>query len=335
MADISRREALRLALAATATLAVTRLASANGAVPLPSWKDGPALKRIVDFVTATTTEGGPDYVAPADRIAVFDNDGTLWCENPIYFQAAFAFDRIKMMAPDHPEWKDQEPYKSLLSGDMRGLMAQGEHGLLEIVMETHAGMSVDAFQAIVAEWLKTARHPRFDRPYDSLVYQPMLELLAYMRANGYQTWIVSGGGIEFMRTFAERTYGIPPEQLIGSSIVTKFEILDGKPELMRLPKIDFIDDKDGKPVGINKFIGKRPVFAAGNSDGDLQMLQWTTSGTGPRFGMIVHHTDAEREYAYDRDSHIGQLDKALDAAPAAGWLVVDMKSDWLEVFPKA
>ena len=333
MADISRRDALRLALATTATLAVSRLALANGDDPLPSWTDGPSRKRIMDFVAATTNEGSTDFVAPADRIAVFDNDGTLWCENPIYFQAAFAFDRIKAMAPDHPEWKDKEPYKSLLAGDMKGVMAQGEHGLLEMVMETHANMSVETFKGIVTDWLKSARHPRFDRPYDTLVYQPMLELLAYMRANGYETWIVSGGGIEFMRTFAERTYGIPPEQVIGSSIVTKFEIVDGKPELMRLPKIDFIDDKDGKPVGINRFIGKRPVFAAGNSDGDLQMLQWTTSGSGPRFGMIVHHTDAEREYAYDRDSHIGQLNKALDAAPAAGWLVVDMKSDWSQVFP--
>jgi phosphoglycolate phosphatase-like HAD superfamily hydrolase len=328
----SRRTFLGLS-AAFVTFLASRPALAAGENVLPSWKENGARQRIIDFVEASVKEGGPGYIAPADRIAVFDNDGTLWCEKPAYFQLFFALDRVKAMAPEHPEWKDAEPYKSILAGDLAALAAQGEHALLEVVMNTHAGMSVDAFQGIVADWLKVARHPKFDRPFDQLVYQPMLELLAYLRANGYETWIVSGGGVEFLRTFAERTYGIPPQQVVGSSIVTEFQMIDGKPTLVRLPKIDFIDDKAGKPVGINKFIGRRPVFAAGNSDGDLQMLQWTTMAQGPRFGMIVHHTDAEREYAYDRDSSVGRLDKALDAAPSAGWLVVDMKDDWSQVFP--
>ena len=278
-------------------------------------------------------EGGPSFVPPEDRIAVFDNDGTLWSEKPAYFQLFFALDRIKAMAPDHPEWKDVEPYKSILADDFENLAKLGEHALLEVLMQTHAGMSVDQFQAFVTAWLANAKHPKFQRGYDTLVFQPMLELLSYLRDNGYQTWIVSGGGIEFLRTFAEKTYGIPPQQVVGSSIVTEFQMVDGKPTLVRLPKIDFIDDKAGKPVGINKFIGKRPIFAAGNSDGDLQMLQWTSAGAGPRFGMIVHHTDADREFAYDRELSVGRLDKALDEAPSAGWLVVDMKNDWTQVFP--
>lgn len=332
MITTSRRVFMGMSAAFLAA-ASSRLAFAAGSEVLASWAVGPNRQRIVDFVEASVKEGGPGYIAPAERIAVFDNDGTLWCEKPAYFQLFFALDRVKAMAPEHPEWKDTEPYKSILTGDLEGLAAQGEHALLEIVMQTHAGMSVDAFQAIVADWMKTARHPKFGRPFDQLVYQPMLELLAYLRANGYETWIVSGGGVEFLRTFAERTYGIPPQQVVGSSIVTEFQIIDGKPALIRLPKIDFIDDKAGKPVGINKFIGRRPVFAAGNSDGDFEMLQWTTMAEGPRFGMIVHHTDAEREFAYDRASSVGRLDKALDAAPSAGWLVVDMKNDWNRIFP--
>jgi phosphoglycolate phosphatase-like HAD superfamily hydrolase len=333
MLTANRRTVLRLCAAAAAISALPVIARAAGANPLPSWTDGEARKRIIDFVTASVTEGGTGYVAPADRIAVFDNDGTLWCEKPAYFQIFFALDRIRAMAPEHPEWKGQEPYRSVLAGDLESLAEQGEHALLEIVMETHAGMSVDSFSGLVKDWLATAKHPKFNRGFDALVYQPMLELLAYLRANGYETWIVSGGGVEFMRTFAERTYGIPPQQIVGSSIETAFEMVDGVPALMRLPKIDFIDDKAGKPVGINKFIGRRPVFAAGNSDGDLEMLQWTTSAEGPCFGMIVHHTDDAREYAYDRQSPVGRLDKALDAAPEAGWLVVDMKTDWTAVFP--
>jgi hypothetical protein len=332
MIATSRRVFLGMSAAFLAA-ASSRLAFAAGSEVLASWAEGPTRQRIVDFVEASVKEGGPGYIPPAERIAVFDNDGTLWCEKPAYFQLFFALDRVKAMAPEHPEWNETEPYKSILAGDLAALAAQGEHALLEVVMRTHAGMSVDAFQAIVADWMKTARHPKFDRPFDQLVYQPMLELLAYLRANGYETWIVSGGGIEFLRTFAERTYGVPPQQVVGSSIVTEFQIIDGKPALVRLPKIDFIDDKAGKPVGINKFIGRRPVFAAGNSDGDFEMLQWTTMASGPRFGMIVHHTDAEREYAYDRDSSVGRLDKALDAAPGAGWLVVDMKNDWNRIFP--
>jgi phosphoglycolate phosphatase-like HAD superfamily hydrolase len=335
MMDLSRRQLLHLATLAGAALATRNVALANGSDPLPSWRNGATRQRILDFVAASVAEGGPGYVAPDDRIAVFDNDGTLWCEQPAYFQLIFGIDRIRAMAPDHPEWKDQEPYKSVLAGDLKGLAAQGEHALLEVMMQAHAGMSTAAFLDIAKQWLATAEHPRFKRRYDTLVYQPMLELLAHLRANGFQTWIVSGGGIEFLRAFADRAYGIPPQQIVGSSIVTEFQIVDGKPELMRLPKIDFIDDKAGKPVGINKFIGKRPVFCAGNSDGDFEMLQWTTMAEGPRFGMIVHHDDAEREYAYDRNSPIGRLDKALDEAPKAGWQLVSMKDDWAEIFPPA
>jgi phosphoserine phosphatase len=323
-----RAAALAIGLALSAALPALALDD-----PLPSWNDGAAKQAITAFVAASVEEGGKDYIAPADRIAVFDNDGTLWAEQPAYFQLFFAINRIRAMAPDHPEWKDTEPFKSILAGDLESLAKQGEHGLLEVVMQTHAGMSVDEFKALVTEWMKTARHPKLQRGFDTLVYQPMVELLDYMRANGFQTWIVSGGGAEFLRTFAERTYGVPPQQIVGSTIVTTFEMRDGKPALVRQPKIDFIDDKDGKPVGINKFIGKRPVFAAGNSDGDLQMLQWTTAGNAPALGVIVHHTDAAREFAYDRASAVGRLDKALDAAPAAGWLVIDMKNDWKQVFP--
>jgi phosphoglycolate phosphatase-like HAD superfamily hydrolase len=302
--------------------------------PLPSWNEGAAKKAIVDFVARVTQEGGPDFVAPEERIATFDNDGTLWAEQPFYFQGLFAFDEIKRLAPQHPEWQTTEPFKSVLAGDMKGLAAAGEKGLLEIVMASHAGMTTEDFAKTVADWLATARHPTGKVPYDKLVYQPQLELLAYLRANGFKTFIVSGGGVEFMRVFAERTYGIPPEQVVGSSGVVKFGIgADGKPVLTKEPKIEFIDDGPGKPVGINRFIGRRPILAFGNSDGDLQMLQYTAAGDGPRLALIVHHTDAEREWAYDRESHIGKLDKALDEAAAKGWTVVDMKQDWRTVFP--
>ncbi len=302
--------------------------------PLPSWNDGFAKNSITDFVARVTKQGTVDFVPPPERIAVFDNDGTLWTEQPVYFQLAFAFDRIKAMSPQHPEWKNRQPFKALLENDPRALAASGEKGLLEVMAATHAGMTTEEFAKAVLDWLATARHPRFSRPYTAMVYQPMLELLAHLRANGFKTFIVSGGGIEFMRPWVEKTFGIPPEQVVGSSGEVKFQTgSDGKPKLTKLAKVEFIDEGPGKPVGINRFIGRRPIFAFGNSDGDLQMLQWTMAGVGARFAGIVHHTDAEREYAYDRQSKIGKLDKALDVAAAGGWTVVDMKNDWNEVFP--
>jgi hypothetical protein len=301
--------------------------------PLPSWNDTSAKQTIVDFVGRVTKAGGPDFVAPAERIATFDNDGTLWVEQPMYVQMAFALDRVKALAPLHPEWKDTQPFKAVLEGDMKTLAESGERGLVEVIMITHAGMTTSEFAKIVTDWLATARDPRFKRPHTELVYQPMLEVLAYLRANGFKTFIVSGGGVEFMRPWAERMYGIPPEQVIGSSIKSKFQITDGSPVLFRLPEVNFIDDKAGKPIGINEAIGRRPIAAFGNSDGDLQMLQWTTLSGGVRLGVIVHHTDAEREYAYDRQSHFGHLDVALDAAAVNKWTVVDMKKDWKVIFP--
>lgn len=301
--------------------------------PLPSWNDGPAKKAIVDFVGKVTKEGGPDFVPVADRIAVFDNDGTLWCEQPLYVQLAFAFDRVKEMVEKQPDLKDKEPYQAIVAGDLKALAAAGEKAVADVLLRSHAGISSDEFEAIVLKWLKTARHPRFKKPYTELVYQPMLELLAYLRAHQFKTYIVSGGGGDFMRPWTPAVYGIQPEQVVGSSNKLKYEYRDGKPVLLRLPEIDFIDDKAGKPVGIHRFIGRRPIMAFGNSDGDLEMLQWTTAGKGPRFGLIVHHTDAEREYAYDRESPIGRLDKALDQAPKQGWVVASMKRDWKVVFP--
>lgn len=302
--------------------------------PLPSWNDSPRKTAIIEFVTKTTKRGSPDYVKPAERIATFDNDGTLWCEQPMYFQVLFAFDRIKAEAEKHPEWKDKEPFKSVLSGDLQALANQGEKALLDVVAATHSGMTTTEFNANVKEWIKTARHPKYHRPYNRCIYQPMVEVLRYLRANGYKTFIVSGGGIEFMRAWTEEAYGIPPEQIVGSSGVVKYELRDGKPVLIKEMKVEFVDDGPGKPVGINHFIGRRPIIAFGNSDGDFQMLQYTTAGDGPRLGLIVHHTDAEREYAYDRKSHVGKLDKALDEAPKAGWLLIDMKNDWKIVFPE-
>lgn len=301
--------------------------------PLPSWNDDAPKKAIADFVTRVTTGGGPDYVPPAERIAVFDNDGTLWSEQPIYFQFAFAVDRVKALAAKHPEWKDEQPFKAVLEGDRETLLAGGEPAILKIIAATHAGMTTEEFEDIVKDWASSARHPRFNRPYTDLVYRPMQELLAYLRANGFKTYIVSGGGVDFMRPWVKKAYGIPPEQVVGSTGKLKFELRDGKPVLLRLPGIDFVDDKAGKPVGIQRFIGRRPIFAAGNSDGDLQMLQWTTAGTGPRFGMIVRHTDADREWSYDRKSHVGRLDKALNEASTRGWVVVDMKQSWKVIYP--
>jgi phosphoglycolate phosphatase-like HAD superfamily hydrolase len=329
---LDRRSFLFLTLAAS--LAGPRGALAQAADPLPSWNDGSAKSAILDFVGRITTQGGADFVPPEQRIAVFDTDGTLWMEQPIYFQFAFALDRIKAMAPQHPEWKSQEPFRSVIAGDMQGLAASGEKGVAELMVATHSGMSTDAFTAVVLDWIATARHPKYGRPYTELVYQPMLELLAYLRANGFKTFIVSGGGIEFMRPWTEKVYGIPPEQVVGSSGVTEFHMdASGRTELLKLPKVEFVDDGPGKPAGINRFIGRRPIFAFGNSDGDQQMLEWTTSGDGPRFAGIVHHTDAEREYAYDRSSSIGKLDKAWDEGMAKGWTIVDMQKDWRAVFP--
>ena len=309
------------------------LATAQTVDSLPSWNDGKAKQSIIAFVAKVTKAGTPDFVPSAERIATFDNDGTLWAEQPMYFQLLFAIDRVKALAPQHPEWKDKEPFASLLKGDVKGALASGEHAILEIVMATHAGMTTEDFEKIVKDWIATAKHPTTKRPYTEMVYQPMLELLAYLRANDFKTFIVSGGGIEFMRPWTEKVYGIPPEQVVGSSIKTQFEMRNGKPVIVRLPELNFMDDKEGKPIGINSHIGRRPIAAFGNSDGDLQMLQWTTSGQGPRFALYVHHTDAEREWAYDRESSIGRLDKGLDEAKAKGWTVVDMKRDWKVIFP--
>ncbi|MEE4136052.1 MAG: HAD family hydrolase [Desulforhopalus sp.] len=300
---------------------------------LPSWNDTPSKNAIVAFVEKVTKQGGVDFVPNAERIAVFDNDGTLWSEQPMYFQAFFIFDRIQHLAPQHPEWKEQEPFASVLKGDVKAALAGGEHALVEMTMATHAGMTTEEFERIVIDWITTAKHPKTGKLYTEMVYQPMLEVLTYLRANGFKTFIVSGGGIEFMRPWAEKVYGVPPEQVIGSSIKTKYEVRDGQPVIIRLPELNFIDDKAGKPVGIHQHIGRRPIFAAGNSDGDFQMLEWTTSGAGSRFGMLIHHTDADREWAYDRNSHVGRLDKGLDEAQARGWMVVDMQADWKVVFP--
>lgn len=301
---------------------------------LPSWNDGPAKQSILDFVSRTTTNGSRDWVPVPERIACFDNDGTLWTEQPMYFQVMFAFDRVKAMVGQHPEWRTREPFRSILADDRAALATLGEKGLLEAMAATHAGVTTEEFRMAVLDWLATARHPRFNRPYTDLVYQPMLELLALLRANQFKTFIVSGGGIEFMRPWTEQIYGIPPEQVVGSSGVTKFVVKpDGVPVLAKEPKVAFVDDGPGKPVGINQFIGRRPVFAFGNSDGDQQMLEWTAAGNGARFMGLVHHTDAVREYAYDRESPVGRLDKAWDEAVRRKWTVVDMKNDWKVIYP--
>ena len=308
-------------------------ASLHAADPLPSWNDGAAKQAITAFVTKTTTDGSADFVPPAERIATFDNDGTLWGEQPMYFQAFFIFDRIKQLAPTHPEWKDKEPFASVLKGDLKSALAGGERALLEMAMATHAGTTTEEFEKIVSDWANTAKHPKSGKHFTEMVYQPMLEVLAYLRANGFKTFIVSGGGIEFMRPWTEKVYGIPPEQVIGSSIKTKFEIRDGTPVLARLPELNFIDDKEGKPVAIQQHIGRRPIIAFGNSDGDFQMLEWTTAGKGPRLALIVHHDDAQSEYAYDRGSHIGKLEKGLDEAPQRGWTIISMQNDWKSIYP--
>jgi len=303
--------------------------------PLPSWNDTAPKQAIIVFVEKVTEAGSKDFVPPGERIAVFDNDGTLWGEQPMYFQAFFIFDRIMALAPAHPEWKEKEPFASVLRGDLKSALAGGEKALLEMAMATHAGMTTEEFEKIVNEWISTAKHPQTGKLFTEMIYQPMLEVLNYLRANGFKTFIVSGGGIEFMRPWSERVYGIPPEQVIGSSIKTKFELRDGKPAIVRLPEINFIDDKAGKPAAIQHHIGRRPLAAFGNSDGDFQMLEWTTAGPGTRFALIVHHDDADREHAYDRDSHIGKLDKGLEEGPRRGWNIVSMKADWKTIYPEA
>ena len=302
--------------------------------PLPSWKETETKKSIVEFVGKVTKDGGADFVAPAERIAVFDNDGTLWSEQPAYFQALFVFDRIKALAPEHPEWKEKEPFASVLKGDMKGVTAGGKEGLVQLLAATHTGMTTEEFTSVATEWIKNAKHPKSGKPYTEMIFQPMVELLGYLRENGFKTYIVSGGGIEFMRPWVEKTYGIPPEQVIGSYGKLKYEIRDGKPALIKLPEIGLIDDHEGKPVGIQTFIGRRPIAAFGNSDGDKEMLEWTTAGSGARFGLLVHHDDAEREWAYDRESHFGKLDKAWDEAKTKGWTVVSMKDDWSVIYPE-
>jgi hypothetical protein len=315
-------------------IAFAGLTTAYAQDPLPSWNDSPARKSITEFVAKVTKEGSPDFVPVAERIATFDNDGTLWCEQPMYFQLFFALDRVKTLAPQHPEWKTKEPFASLLKGDVKGALAGGEHAILEIIVATHAGMTTAEFEKIVTDWIATAQHPKFKRPFSECVYQPMIELLAYLRANGFKTFIVSGGGIEFMRPWTEKVYGIPPEQVVGSSIKTKYEMRDGKPVLMRLPEMNFIDDKTGKPVGISSHIGRRPIAAFGNSDGDQQMLEWTQAGGGARLMMLVHHDDAAREFAYGAESKIGTFSDALMAeAKKNGWTVISMKNDWKTIFP--
>jgi len=300
--------------------------------PLPSWNEGQTKSAIIAYVASITTADSPDYIPIKDRIATFDNDGNLWSEQPAYFQLFFAIDRVKAMAADHPEWKNEQPFKAVLENDMEALAKQGEHGLLQLVMATHAGNTAEEFRTDVQEWIKTAVHPTKNVTYDKLVYQPMLELLEYLRTNDFKTYVVSGGGVDFMRAFVTEIYGIPEEQIIGSRIKTGFDYNEGSPVIKRLPEIEFIDDKDGKPLNIQKIIGKKPVFASGNSDGDLQMMQWTASNTYPSFMLYLHHTDAEREWAYDRDSHIGKLDKGLDQATKDGWTVINMKTDWKVVY---
>jgi phosphoserine phosphatase len=301
--------------------------------PLASWQDGGARDSIVAFVRAVTSPGSPNFVQPAERIAVFDNDGTLWAEQPVYVQFAFVLDRVRALAPEHSEWRTRQPFKGVLDGDLQGAMAGGTQAVVELVAATHTGLTTAEFARTVSAWIDTARHAQSGKRYTEMVYQPMLELLDYLRANGFKIYIVSGGGIEFMRPWVERVYGIPPDQVIGSSVKLEFEMRDGSPQLLRRPEIDFVDDKEGKPIGIHKFIGRRPIAAFGNSDGDLQMFQWTMADTGRRLAAIVHHTDAEREWAYDRGSHVGRLDQALDEARDKGWLVIDMKTDWTQIYP--
>jgi len=320
-------------VAALTGLALFNANTARAADPLPSWNDGATKRSITTFVEKTTKPGSPDFVPPAGRIAVFDNDGTLWCEQPMYVQAFYVFDSIKRMAPQHPEWQEQEPFASVLKGDLKAALAGGEKALVGMLMATHSGMTTEEFEKAVTNWLAIAKHPKTGRPFTEMVYQPMLELLAYLRANGFKTFIVSGGGIEFMRPWTENVYGIPPEQVVGSSGGLKYELRNGTPVIVKTPELVLNDDKEGKPLGIQQHIGRRPIAAFGNSDGDFEMLEWTTGGPGPRFGLLVHHTDAEREFAYDRESPVGRLARGLEEGPKRGWTVVSMKDDWKTIYP--
>jgi len=321
-----------LIVAPCAVLAFTT-SSARAADPLPSWNDGAAKRSIVAFVEKVTRPGSAEFVPAPERIATFDNDGTLWCEKPLPVQLYFLVDRIRTLAPQHPEWQTTEPFASVLKGDVGAALSGGERGIMEMFMATHTGTTTDEFARIVQDWIATAKHPKTGRLNTQMVYQPMLEVLSYLRANGFKTFIVSGGGVEFMRPWAERVYGVPPEQVVGSSVKTKFELRAGTPVLVRLPELNFNDDKGGKPVGINEHIGRRPVMAFGNSDGDQQMLEWTAAGPGARFALYLHHDDNVREFAYDRQDSLARLDKGLDEAKAKGWTVVSMKDDWTTVFP--
>jgi phosphoserine phosphatase len=307
---------------------------ALAADPLPSWNDGLARQAIIAFVEKVTKESSPDFVPVPERVATFDNDGTLWSELPMYFQAFYIFDQIKKMAPQHPAWREREPFASVLKGDMQTAIAGGEKALVEMMAATHSGMTTEEFEESVTAWLANAKHPVSGKPFTGMVFQPMLELLAYLRANGFKTFIVSGGGIEFMRVWTEKVYGIPPEQVVGTSGGLKYELRDGTPVIVKTPELVHNDDKDGKPVGIQRHIGRRPIAAFGNSDGDLQMLQWTAAGKRTHFCLYVHHTDAAREWAYDRASHVGRLDKGLAEAKAKGWTVVSMKDDWRTIYPQ-
>ena len=332
--DTTRRALLQSTAVALSTVAINlpALPAQSPTDPLPSWTEADVKKRLLDFVRRTTDEGSGEFVPVSERVAVFDNDGTLWCEQPLYTQAYFVIDRVRGLAARRPEWKEKEPFASLLKGDLKSVAATGEAGVAELMAATHAGMSTDEFSEIVTDWIATAKHPQTGRLFTQMVYQPMLELLSHLRAKGYKTYIVSGGGIEFMRPWTEQVYGIAPEQVIGSTGGLKFHIRDGAPSLEKLPTLVLNNDKEGKPIGIQRHIGRRPVMCFGNSDGDYEMLRWTTSGTGPRFGLLVHHTDAKREYAYDRGSPVGRLEKALDEAPKHEWHVMDMARDWRQIF---
>ena len=301
--------------------------------PLPSWNDGPNKQAIIEFVTKTTDQNQATFIPPTRRIATFDNDGTLWSEQPLYFQAIYIFDRIRELAPEHPEWQQKEPYASVLNGDSKSALAGGKQALLEMVMGTHAAVTASEFSESVADWLASARHSGSGKPYTAMVYKPMLELLDYLRDNDFKVFIVSGGGIDFLRVFAEEVYGVPPEQVVGSSLKAKYEIRNGLPVIVKQAEVDFIDDKAGKPVGIHRYIGRRPILAVGNSDGDFEMLEWTSAGEGPSLAMIVHHDDAKREWAYDRESHIGRLVRGLDEGPQRGWKIISMKNDWNLIYP--
>ena len=315
------------------SLLAVATASVQAQDPLASWNDVASKEAIISFVEEVVDPNSSHFIPPAERIATFDNDGTLWSEQPVYFQLAFAIDRVRALAPQHPEWKEKQPFKAVLEGDIETALAGGEHAVLELVLATHTDITTEEFAEAVREWTETARHPKTGKLYTEMVYQPMLEVLDYLRANGFKTYIVSGGGVEFMRVFAEDVYGIPPEQVIGSSVKTKFEMQNGTPVIVRLPEVSFLNDKEEKPVAINQYIGRRPIVSFGNSDGDLQMLQWTDAGENLSLQVYIHHTDDAREWAYDKESSIGRLDKGLDEAEAKNWTLVDMKNDWAIVYP--